>query len=234
MRALRPRRSIRFVRGCVSACVFFATRTQVGLPNDELYRRVGVFRGVYATSDPIADGECSFYVIVEAQSFNAQLPLTPVETKDGRRVEGVRVRMFAGSEYHLLGYTDAFSNLRALQTHANRCLRDKKGFYYVLQVDGLKLTNVEDITVDEETEDEEPASAQAVVDEDRLGTTTTSNNQHQGSGSRLRVHGLINVEAIDKIWIALREGEGSYTGKFLDCTSPAQIDSQTSSGIARE
>lgn len=234
MRAPHPRRRIRFVRGCASACVFFPTRTQVGLPNDELYRRAKVFRGVYATSDPIADGECSFYVIVEAQSFNAQLPLTPVETKDGRRVEGVRARMFAGSEYHLLGYTDAFSNLGALQTHANMCLRNKKGFYYVLQVDGLKLTNVEDITVDEETDEEAPASAEVEMDADRLGTTTATNNQHQGSGSRLRVHGLINVEAIDRIWIALREGEGSYTGKFLDCTSPTQMSSQGSSGIARE
>ena len=199
-----------------------------------------VFRGVYSTSDPIADGECSFYVIVEAQSFNAQLPLTPVETKDGRPVEGVGARMFAGSEYHLLGYTDAFSNLGALQTHANRCLRDKKGFYYVLQVDGLKLTNVEDITVNEETDEEAPASAKVEMDAERLGTTTTTttttttNNQYQGSGSRLRVHGLINVEAIDRIWIALREGEGSYTGKFLDCTSPTQMSSQGSSGIARE
>ena len=39
-------------------------------------------------------------------------------------------------------------------------------------------------------------------------------------GRRVRVHGLINAEAIDRIWVADRAGEFGDAGAFLDCTPP--------------
>ncbi|ABO96327.1 predicted protein [Ostreococcus lucimarinus CCE9901] len=141
----------------------------VGLPNDELFRRAKriKFRGVYKTPSQVTDGECHLYVLCEAQRFNAQLPLTATSDGGGEDAAGQsksRTRMFASEDFHLLGHIDAFTNLRSLQLHANARLRRKKGMYYVIQIDGAKLTDVSDITVVED--EDEPSAA---PDEKNLG-----------------------------------------------------------------
>jgi len=162
--------------------------------------------------------------------FNAQLPFDPLAARerarwhDSSEPSGVggelpaasKMRMFAGDAFNLLGYTDAFTNLRALQKFANAVLREKKGYYYVMRVDGMKLSDVDDITVREDAEDAENAEFVddvVVLDEDHWG-------ERPGYGNRVRVHGLINVEAIDKIWVAQRDGPDGNTGAFTDCTFP--------------
>jgi zinc finger HIT domain-containing protein 1 len=191
---------------------------QVGLPNDELFRRAKriKFRGVYKTPSQVTDGECHLYVLCEAQRFNAQLPLTATSDGGGEDAAGQsksRTRMFASEDFHLLGHIDAFTNLRSLQLHANARLRRKKGMYYVIQIDGAKLTDVSDITVVEDEDEPSAAPDEKVLAHDRWGSTSDT-------GDRVRVHGLINAEAIDRIWVADRAGEFGDAGAFLDCTPP--------------
>lgn len=191
---------------------------QVGLPNDELCRRK-IFRGVYSTPDQIADNQYALYVLCEAQMFHKQLPLTPKVWADAARRDGetetVERKMFTSADFHLLGYMTAFTNLRALQMFANARFRSVPAYYYVIQIDGAKLTHVEDITI---VEDGAEASCEArdgdvVLDKDEWGS-------HPGHGDQVCIHGVINVEAIDRIWVAERAGEHGFEGAFTDCTPP--------------
>lgn len=194
----------------------------MGLPNDEIFRRCkrALFRGVYASPGPISDGLCAIFVICEAQKFNAQLPLTPRGAWRAERGEGdgtgeaqpSRTRMFASEDFHILGYIKAFTNLRSLQIYANAHLRNSTGFYYVLQVDAEKLTDVKDITVEDE-EEMEAAADEVVLDSERWGAA-------EGHGNQVHVHGMINAEAIDRVWVAERAGEKGNTLQFIDCTMP--------------
>jgi hypothetical protein len=148
--------------------------------------------------------------------FNAQLPLTAKADRadgDALGTSKSRTRMFASEEFHLLGHIDAFTNLRSMQLYANARLRRKKGMYYVIQIDAAKLTDVRDITVVEDEDEPNPEPDEKVLARERWGSTSAN-------GDRVRVHGLINVEAIDRIWVADRAGEFGDGGAFLDCTPP--------------
>jgi hypothetical protein len=175
-----------------------------------------LFRGVYASADRITDGQCHLYIACEAQTFNAQLPFTRGLKAEGRddtaNASASRARAFASEDFHLLGYISAFTNLRALQMHANASLRGKRGYYYILQVDAAKFTVVDDVTVDDDAE-EPMAAADEVVLDDTWGAA-------KGHGNRVRVHGVINVEAIERIWVADREGHMGDEGQFKDVTAP--------------
>jgi len=190
---------------------------------------------VYARNGTIGDGEFALYVLCEAQAFQRQLPLdAPMEEdrsgdgdgdgdETGRRDDDARdrsrARMFAGEEHHLVGYTEAFTNLRSLQLRANARLRERRGFYYVVQINAAELTEVDDVTVVNEEEEEgegEAANArpdEVVLDEDMWAA-------YAGYGNRVRVRGMINAGAIDRVWIAERSGERCDEGHFVDCTPP--------------
>jgi hypothetical protein len=189
---------------------------QVGLPNDELCRRK-IFRGVYSTPDEIADNHYALYVLCEAQTFHKQLPLTPKVQGDPADADATTVerRMFTSADFYLFGYITAFTNLRALQMFANARFRSMRAYYYVMQIDSAKLTHVEDITIVEAGDEAscEARDGDVVLDKDEWGSTP-------GHGDQVRIHGVINVEAIDRIWVAERAGEHGFEGAFIDCTPP--------------
>lgn len=173
------------------------------------------------------------YVLCEAQAFQRQLPLDAPREEDradgdgdetGRRDDDdardrSRARMFAGEEHHLVGYTEAFTNLRSLQLRANARLRERRGFYYVVQINAAELTDVDDVTVaNEEEEEGEGEAANARPDEVVLDADMWA--AYPGYGNRVRVRGMINAGAIDRVWIAERSGERCDEGHFVDCTPP--------------
>jgi len=168
-----------------------------------------MFRGVYTTPDEPADNQYALYALCEAQMFHKQLPFTASEDGDVKKA-----RMFASADYHLLGTMTAFTNLRALQMYANATLRNAKGYFYIVQINGSKLTDVEDITVEDGDKTSHSARDGDVVLDDRQWGSTP------GHGDQVSIHGLVNVEAIDRVWFAERAGEFGFQGAFTDCTPP--------------
>lgn len=185
---------------------------------------------MYARQGSIGDGEFALYVLCEAQAFQRQLPFdAPREERDDagdadetRRREDdearrSRARMFAGEEHHLVGYTEAFTNLRSLQLRANARLRGRRGFYYVVQINAAELTDVDDVTVVNEEEGEEEGE-ETSVRPDEVVLDEKMWAAHPGYGNRVRVHGMINAGAIDRVWIAERSGARCDEGHFVDCS----------------
>ena len=155
---------------------------------------------MYARQGSIGDGEFALYVLCEAQAFQRQLPFDAAreerddagDADETRRREDdearrSRARMFAGEEHHLVGYTEAFTNLRSLQLRANARLRGRRGFYYVVQINAAELTDVDDVTVvNEEEGEEEGEETSARPDEVVLDEKMWAAHPGYGNQSRAR------------------------------------------------
>ena len=97
-----------------------------------------------------------------------------------------------------------------------RAIEGRRGFYYVVQINAAELTGVDDVTVvNEEEGEEEGEETSARPDEVVLDEKMWA--AHPGYGNRVRVHGMINAGAIDRVWIAERSGalrRGPFRGLF--------------------
>jgi len=107
----------------------------VGLPNDELCRRVKVHRGIYSRLEDFEIYEGTLFHICHAQVFNRQLPLC----------EDSNQRVYFSEDFHHLNGTEAFSELDLLQKFANEQLVDQEGYFFILQIDVQSLLDVEDV-----------------------------------------------------------------------------------------
>ena len=95
----------------------------MGLPDDELHRRIGVHRGVYGRYRDVVPNERALYHLVPARWFNAQLPIGA--GRDG----------YVTEDFHVLGGIEMFRDLDKLLAHANEQLAERRGYFYVMQLD---------------------------------------------------------------------------------------------------
>ena len=114
--------------------------TQVGLPNDELYRRHKLHRGVYANSAESKITENSLFHICDAQYFQTHLPLRPGGGSS-----------YISADFHHVGAIEAFTRFDALLQFSNAQLKPCDGFFYVLHINPDKLSAVEDIVLADDT-----------------------------------------------------------------------------------
>lgn len=151
----------------------------MGLPDDELYRRVRHHRGVYAKWEDTTPGDNTLFHITPAQFFHGQLPI-------GQGVHG-----YIPEDFHHKGAVEAFFDPAHLVAFANEQLVDQVGYFYVLQLDPAHMPEIEEYSVEE-----------------------------GGKTGKVLVHGVIRVEAIQRIYIAARESDNSMSGVFTDVTPP--------------
>lgn len=154
---------------------------QVGLPDDELYRRVKYHRGVYGKWEDTSPGDYTLFHMCPAQFFHRQLPI------------GTGMHGYIPEDFHHTGSVETFFDTAHLAAFANEQLADQAGYFYVLQLDPSHMPEVEEYTVEEE-----------------------------GKTGKVLVHGVIRVEAIQRIYVAARELDNSMSGKFTDVSPPTR------------
>jgi zinc finger HIT domain-containing protein 1 len=103
---------------------------QVGLPDDELFRRVRVHRGVYGKWEDTAPKGHTLFHLTPAQFFQGQLPI-------GRGQDA-----YVSEDFHHVGAVEAFMNPDDLLAHANAHYAERAGYFYVLQIDTSALTDI--------------------------------------------------------------------------------------------
>jgi zinc finger HIT domain-containing protein 1 len=109
-------------------------RAQVGLPDDELFRRVKHHRGVYGKWEDTTPGDYTLFHICPAQFFHGQLPI-------GQGMHG-----YIPEDFHHTGAVEAFFEPEQLAAFANTQLADQVGYFYVLQLDPSHMPEIEEYT----------------------------------------------------------------------------------------
>lgn len=109
----------------------FAPSPQVGLPDDEIHRRIRVHRGVYGVHGDVTPDEHTLFHLCPARWFHGQLPI------------GSRRHGFLTEDFHILGAIETFPNPEDLLAHANAQLWEQPGYFYVIQIDPTRLPDVE-------------------------------------------------------------------------------------------
>lgn len=153
----------------------------MGLPDDELYRRVKQHRGVYGKWEDLTPGEYTLFHICPAQFFHRQLPI------------GAGMHGYIPEDFHHTGSVEAFFDTTQLAAFANDQLADQEGYFYVLQLDPSHMPEVEEYTAEED-----------------------------GKTGKVLVHGVIRMEAIQRIYLAARELDNSMSGKFTNVSPPTR------------
>ena len=80
-------------------------------------------RGVYGRYRDVVPNERALYHLVPARWFNAQLPIGA--GRDG----------YVTEDFHVLGGIETFRDLDKLLAHANEQLAERRGYFYVMQLD---------------------------------------------------------------------------------------------------
>ena len=109
----------------------FAPSPQVGLPDDEIHRRIRVHRGVYGVHGDVNPDEHTLFHLCPARWFHGQLPI------------GSGRHGFLTEDFHILGAIETFPNPEDLLAHANAQLWEQPGYFYVIQIDPTRLPDVE-------------------------------------------------------------------------------------------
>ena len=108
-----------------------APSPQVGLPDDEIHRRIRVHRGVYGVHGDVTPDEHTLFHLCPARWFHGQLPI------------GSGRHGFLTEDFHILGAIETFPNPEDLLAHANAQLWEQPGYFYVIQIDPTRLPDVE-------------------------------------------------------------------------------------------
>jgi hypothetical protein len=214
---------------------------QVGLPDDELHRRIAIHRAVYGRYRDVVPNERTLYHLVPTRWFNAQLPI------------GVGADGFVTEDFHLLGGIETFSDPTELLTHANEHLHEQRGYFYVLQLDfddvGLSLSEggtqtektfreTHALSGREESKDarvrdvskeislfagaNESGHASDTSTDDEFVVVRSDESQSDSlsqRGMKLVRHAL-NVDSIQRIFLATRERGNGTDGRFVCVTPP--------------
>ena len=203
-------------------CLSSTSSPQVGLPDDELHRRTGIHRAVYGRYRDVTPNERTSYHIVPVSWFNAQLPI-------GTGADG-----FVTEDFHVLGGIEVFSDLGELLEHANEQLCEQRGYFYVLQLDFDEVGG--DVRGDGDENGKQLAknlserknlTPQNGSDSD---TSITSNDSFVMLGNEsddvdnstryTLLRSAIDVDHIQRIYLATRKGENSFDGKFTNVQPP--------------
>jgi zinc finger HIT domain-containing protein 1 len=203
----------------------------VGLPDDELHRRIEVHRGVYGRYRDVIPNERTLYHLVPARWFNAQLPIGT--GRDG----------YVTEDFHVLGGIEAFHSLEKLLAHANEQLAEQTGYFYVLQLDFDDASTVPrtdarsretdtSFTFEGQKKPGETRASSAPADEissvsdsdsDVSAKSSTSSfvfvREDETSGVTL-VRAAVDVDAIQRVYVASREADASTRGKFVNVSPP--------------
>ena len=109
----------------------FAPSPQVGLPDDEIHRRIRVHRGVYGVHGDVTPDEHTLFHLCPARWFHGQLPI------------GSGRHGFLSVDLLILGALETFPFPEFLLAHANAQLWEQPGYFYVIQIDPTRLPDVE-------------------------------------------------------------------------------------------
>jgi hypothetical protein len=206
----------------------------VGLPDDELHRRIRTHRGVYGRYRDVVPNERALYHLVPARWFNAQLPIGA--GRDG----------YVTEDFHVLGGIETFRDLDKLLAHANEQLAEQRGYFYVLQLDFDPPDATRDArrkrreaTEGDETETETETSSRDVVVDDSdsaiSGSVPSSERSfamvceayadfidevpNEKTGVVL-VRAAVDVDRVQRVYVASREKEASTFGAFTNVKPP--------------
>jgi zinc finger HIT domain-containing protein 1 len=157
-------------------------------------------RGVYGKyEDATSDPDAAVFHVCPASWFHGQLPV-------GFGREG-----YVSEDFHHLGGVEAFASLEALLAHANANLAEQPGYFYVVQIDGKRLR--EGAREDAETFPGDDAEKKRRVPDDG------SSVEDLGS-DRVVVRAPLDVDVIQRVFVAAREEENMRRGKFTDVSPP--------------
>jgi hypothetical protein len=206
----------------------------VGLPDDELHRRIRTHRGVYGRYRDVVPNERALYHLVPARWFNAQLPIGA--GRDG----------YVTEDFHVLGGIETFRDLDKLLAHANEQLAEQRGYFYVLQLDFDPPDATRDArrkrreaTEGDETETETETSSRDAVDDDSdsaiSGSVPSSERSfamvceayadfidevpNEKTGVVL-VRAAVDVDCVQRVYVASRAAEASTFGAFTNVKPP--------------
>ena len=201
--------------------------SQVGLPDDELHRRIGTHRGVYGRYRDVVPNERALYHLVPARWFNAQLPIGA--GRDG----------YVTEDFHVLGGIETFRDLDKLLAHANEQLAEQRGYFYVLQLDfddpeasarardakrpteGKK--NAASVSASasaaEDSDSDASADAFVMVQNDARSNACAIPEPNRDTGV-VFVRAAVDVDCIQRVYVASRAEEASRAGAFTNVTPP--------------
>ena len=208
--------------------------SQVGLPDDELHRRIRTHRGVYGRYRDVVPNERALYHLVPARWFNAQLPIGA--GRDG----------YVTEDFHVLGGIETFRDLDKLLAHANEQLAEQRGYFYVLQLDFDPPDATRDArrkrreaTEGDETETETETSSRDVVVDDSDSAISGSVPSSERSFAMVReayadfidevpndktglvlVRAAVDVDCVQRVYVASRAAEASTFGAFTNVKPP--------------
>ncbi len=207
--------------------------SQVGLPDDELHRRIRTHRGVYGRYRDVVPNERALYHLVPARWFNAQLPIGA--GRDG----------YVTEDFHVLGGIETFRDLDKLLAHANEQLAEQRGYFYVLQLDfdppdatrDARRKRSPEATEGDETETE--TSSRDAVDDDSDSAISGSVPSSERSFAMVReayadfidevpndntglvlVRAAVDVDCVQRVYVASRAAEASTFGAFTNVKPP--------------
>lgn len=202
--------------------------SQVGLPDDELHRRIGTHRGVYGRYRDVVPNERALYHLVPARWFNAQLPIGA--GRDG----------YVTEDFHVLGGIETFRDLDKLLAHANEQLAEQRGYFYVLQLDfddpeararardgkrpteGKKTDASASASADDSDSDastDESAGSFVMVRDGARSCAIETPEPDRETGVVL-VRAAVDVDRIQRVYVASRAAEASTAGAFTNVSPP--------------
>ena len=142
-------------------------------------------RGVYGRYRDVVPNERALYHLVPARWFNAQLPIGA--GRDG----------YVTEDFHVLGGIEMFRDLDKLLAHANEQLAERRGYFYVMQLDfdrpEAKTFRRDETRVSsrrEKTEEKKNADAYMYAN---AATTRTDGSDSDGSDSKASAGSFVMV-----------------------------------------
>ena len=138
---------------------------------------------MYGRYRDVVPNERALYHLVPARWFNAQLPIGA--GRDG----------YVTEDFHVLGGIETFRDLDKLLAHANEQLAERRGYFYVMQLDfdrpEAKTFRRDETRVSsrrEKTEEKKNADAYA-----NAATTRTDGSDSDGSDSKASAGSFVMV-----------------------------------------
>lgn len=162
-------------------------------------------RGVYGKyEDVISDPAAAVFHVCPASWFHGQLPV-------GFGREG-----YVSEDFHHLGGVEAFASLEALLAHANANLAEQPGYFYVVQIDGKRLRE----GAREDAEKSFPGDDDAEKQKRRVDDDESESLVEDLGSDRVVVRAPLDVDVIQRVFVAAREEENMRRGKFTDVSPP--------------